>query len=812
MLILQLARHRPLPCHWLVGSGPDLELRFGCGLAQNEDRIVLQHGLGLGACGLGGHGLVAKHDLGAAILGRSLPDADDLGADANHFAVGRAGCQWIGSANVDGNLAGIGQDPEGVVGRHVLLAALLDRLHPGDKIVGIGGLILGRRGRHQAATTALDLRDREHLGLVRALERVLFADLLRIHRVDLILHRNVGELFVKLGHGMKVDHARHDAAGLQGLGGGVFKAGFGLHEGSRPSVEVGKPHRGQCVAGHILHKAVDFDQRVGDRRAGQEGHAPCRLHLDRAHLHIEVEGLLRSIAGVHAHDLVGSGLVFEVLELVRLVDGQKIDTHVLEVKAQIVGRPVHQGLEAFAVFLQRGGHVTDALRLLVAILLGITDRLRQLVDLLLHDLGRLVAVVLDEAQRRVANHDGVKVARDHAREQDFAVGGREIVSGGGQNMRAGIEVEEIPLPLSDEMVGHGHKRLARQAHAATFHDRGDRGEGLASADDMVNQRVFRPDHAVGSILLGGAQNNGRVGPDRLEHVLAVIGARRKEVDLLVEGARDQGGAIRVVISPSLKILGHLFGQRVDLRGRFLVDHFLAVCALVGDGDLLAGAGGGEDLQHIAARMGELRPILGQVLHHAVGFDATDLGGDDDLRALDAQAFEVILVDFSRNPQRPDRGRDLGLGAVSREHLGQGGRIFRKTGLDGFLVFSLHVAGEVFAGLHIVLGFGVEVDARVIARHQLVADQFRRHAGQARHVAQVDLAALLQADGDRIMGVGGSRGGCMREDHALGQDRRFLRGLGRGAVLRGVAAFQTKGLAGVVAHQLGVGGIVHKAVV
>ena len=74
-----------------------------------------------------------------------------------------------------------------------------------------------------------------------------------------------------------------------------------------------------------LHR-VHFDHRVGNRRAGGERHAVAGMLLAQvAGFHVEVEGALAA-AGLDAGDALHLGRRLQILEVMRLVDEDVIDT------------------------------------------------------------------------------------------------------------------------------------------------------------------------------------------------------------------------------------------------------------------------------------------------------------------------------------------------------------------------------------------------------------------------------------------------------------------------------------------------------
>ena len=102
-----------------------------------------------------------------------------------------------------------------------------------------------------------------------------------------------------------------------------------------------------------LHR-VQLDHRVGNRRAGGEGHAVAGVLLAQiAGLHVEVERPLAA-AGLDAGDAVHLGRRFQVLEIMGLVDEEVIDAELVEdqpVVLLVLGQQVLEPLLAAGLLL-----------------------------------------------------------------------------------------------------------------------------------------------------------------------------------------------------------------------------------------------------------------------------------------------------------------------------------------------------------------------------------------------------------------------------------------------------------------------------
>ena len=157
--------------------------------------------------------------MGAEPVVVGVIDALDLCRRAGNLAPRVAPCARIDRADVDRSLPGVRQHPQRVVdlGIGPFVAGVLDRVHPRDEVVGELALVAGRRGVHQNAPAALDLRGRELGAFVRAIFGVLRPDLFRVDLLNLVAHDDVGHRTVKLAERLQVGQARHGAPRYEGL-------------------------------------------------------------------------------------------------------------------------------------------------------------------------------------------------------------------------------------------------------------------------------------------------------------------------------------------------------------------------------------------------------------------------------------------------------------------------------------------------------------------------------------------------------------------------------------------------------------------
>ena len=200
---------------------------------------------------------------------------------------------------------------------------------------------------------------------------------------------------------------------------------------------MGHVPRLQVVIGQVLEHGVNLDKTVRDRCAGQKRSRAIALQ-EAAHLHIEVEGALRSVRVVHAHKALAGGRIFEVLELVRFIDHEIVHTHGFEVETHVVAGPLRQLRHLLAVLVEALGQVLDRDAVFALGRAGVVDRPHERVDLFLHDADHVGLGRLDEPKGRVANHHSIKFAGRDAGEEAAAVLFGEVIGSGGKDFCARI--------------------------------------------------------------------------------------------------------------------------------------------------------------------------------------------------------------------------------------------------------------------------------------------------------------------------------------------------------------------------------------
>ena len=136
------------------------------------------------------------------------------------------------------------------------------------------------------------------------------------------------EHLLKLG---QIHEAGEAAAGTQRCAvGGDFHGVDHLAEGGRPPVEMLDAAAFQPLGVEEALHRVHLDHRVADRRAGGEGHAVAGMPaVEIPGFHVKVEGAFAA-AGLDARHAVHLGRRLQVLEEMRLVDEDMVNSKLVE--------------------------------------------------------------------------------------------------------------------------------------------------------------------------------------------------------------------------------------------------------------------------------------------------------------------------------------------------------------------------------------------------------------------------------------------------------------------------------------------------
>ena len=262
----------------------------------------------------------------------------------------------------------------------------------------------------------------------------------------------------------------------------------------------------QVVVIQIALHGIHLGHGVADRRAGRKHHiaATGRFAHD-AGFHVEVSRLLAAGRAAQACNVAHAGAVSQVLELVGLVQEQRIDPQVIPVQAIVLVAGIEQ---RFQLLLHLGAALRCLLHVAGLLTLCRLDSVNgggQVGDLLLDELRFCLRLHAHLAERGVSHDHRVPVTGCDAGEEALAVGLLKVALGCGQHVGAGVQLDEVLRPLPHQMVGDNEHRLAGQAQAAQLHGCGHQREGLAGTDDVIRQGAATLHDAPYRIALVRAQ-------------------------------------------------------------------------------------------------------------------------------------------------------------------------------------------------------------------------------------------------------------------------------------------------------------------
>lgn len=602
-------QHPDLP---LADLGEQLRLlRLGLGVVNVGDllggdplghELVLDVVVDVESAVVVGGGQVAEHKLGPLGVGAVPPHLEDVLDGGVHLAVGVVGQQLIGEALVQGQLAPVRRDFEHIVlvGLHLLL---VDRLGPLPQLGHHLLLVFGGLGDD---VDVLGLRDGE---------------------MEHIRRLNVGGLLPERQELRQVVETGETGLGPKAGAGGVEL--YGRHllpEGAGPAIKMLLSNPLQGVRLEVAHHGVELHHAVGDGGAGGEGDAPPAGELVHiAALGVHIAGLLR-VGLPDARDVAHLGVGVQVLKAVGLVHKQAVHAQLLEGDDVIL---LGGGLQLFQLDLQI---FAGALQLfdgvpLAVLLLGLRDAVHNFVDLLIEE-GPLAAHRQGyPLELGVPDDNGIKVAGGDAGTEFFAVLGLEVLFGGDQDIRAGIELQELAAPLLGQVVGDDEQGLAAQAQPPALHRRRHHFKGLARADTVGQQRIFAVEDMGHGIELMGPQGNLRV-----HAIEADVGA----VVLAGPDGVENGVVLLAELLPPLGVLPNPRPERL----------FHGLLALLGQSGLLAV----EDPFLPAVRVGggvidPAIPEVQRVLQDGVGIPALGAVGGVDEGVGDAVRRLALDVPF-----------------------------------------------------------------------------------------------------------------------------------------------------------------------
>src|SRR5271166_2728930 len=503
---------------------------------------------------------VAEDHLRTARRCRALPDGGDAVGQGVDLRAGEIGGVAREQPGVEGQLAPVGGDGQGVVlaGIDFLRA---QAVVADDKQILLVSLPVRHRAGDDDRLAGLQLSPGqvEHLGGL-----------------------HVGEGHEHLLQFREIHEAGEAAARAQGRAVGGYLHGLDhLAEGGRPGVEMLDAPAFQAVGVEEALHRVHLDHGVADRRAGGERHAVAGvLAVQVAGFHQQVEGALAA-AGLDAGDAFHLGGGFEIFEVIRLVNEDMIDAQLVEHQAVVL---LVLGSQVFQPLLAAGLLLLDRLRQVAAAAGavgagGVLKELVVLLDLPAQEIRLVIAAHADALEAAVGDDDAVPVTAGDLGGEVLAALLRHVLLGGDQQPGVGIKLLELAGELLEHVVGHGVDRLFDQPGLLHLHAGGGHGEGLAAAHNMAEQRVAAAHAPPDGVLLVRVQGDRPVQAGEIE-VRAVEQAGAEIVVGVVVDAHQPLGAVGVGESPGFE---PLLDERLLLPGgqrRLLVDDaLLAVYAL-----------------------------------------------------------------------------------------------------------------------------------------------------------------------------------------------------------------------------------------
>ena len=724
------------------------------------------------------YGAIEEHDL-RPLVGIPFPvDAQEFPCDGGDLAAFRVRrIARIDGARVERDLA------RPVHEAQALGVALLDvgdirqTVEPLHHLVEDTLRRWPRRDRHKAAGFAIfdvfDTRDRERRAVV----------VFGIGEFDVVDRDRIGNAVVEVHQRAHVGPFAAQAHNLlEPTRFGRLPFGGRCHEHGPPCVEVLKAHFAQLVRHKIAQHQIHFRDRVGDRRACQEGGRVVGV-VQGPHLHVQVHRLLRPGLVAHTCGVRHARRVGKVLEFVRLIDRQVVNAHLLEIDQAVAGLGAQFGhalLELVDQALGLGHAHRLAPAAVGAILCGLLFRFLDGVErgaqFLLKVLLLDSRVDRDHADLAVPDDDAIIVPGSDAGEHAATVGLLKIGLPGDQQLCAGVERGPVLAPLLGQVVGNSDQRLAGQPHAAAFHDPRDGGEGLARADNVIIEDHLVGDAAPDGIVLVAAHPDRRVlaGQFQVRPVPLPGDAR---VVLVVEDLHELVAAVVFGKHPILKLVLQFLGLLLAFARRvFIHDRLFAVAIrdLVGHADRAGVHHGLEDLDgRPCARFGRLPFHLWlSVRQDGVGVGQRLIAN---VAAGKADVAQEVRIDLARYPVGTQRRRDFCRSPRFRRDLLKRLDVALERSGFGCSELAADLAGQVFVGGNPFRLLWVKETPRGFPGRKRLLDARDIGAQERGHAVEVEPARFREADRDRVVERLGGSDLCRREQDAPGQDVRVLDG-------------------------------------
>ena len=206
---------------------------------------------------------------------------------------------------------------------------------------------------------------------------------LRIGAFDIFDRHRIRHGIVEVHEGSHVHplaaQARHflETASFRGL---IGRCVGNVHRA--PGIEIIDAHFPHLLRHQIAQHEIHLGHGIADRRACEEGNRCAGPFAQRADFKMKVHRLLRAGLVAHAGDAGKPGRVGEVLELVRFIDREIVDSHFLE-REEAVAAGVAKTGEAVFEFVDKplgffdpeGFSPSAALPILRGFLFGFLDGL-----------------------------------------------------------------------------------------------------------------------------------------------------------------------------------------------------------------------------------------------------------------------------------------------------------------------------------------------------------------------------------------------------------------------------------------------------
>ena len=329
-----------------------------------------------------------------------------------------------------------------------------------------------------------------------------------------------------------------------------------------------------------------------------------------------------------------------------------------------------------------------------------------------------------------------------------------LVQPGGnrQHVRIRVPLHELAADLLHQVVGDHHGRLVRDPRSSQLHCGHDHRPGLAGPDHMIQQDGGLVDHPAHRRPLIGVRGAAGRESWKLQGLaqLHVVRCHHRVERLVVEHLQGRG-PLGVLGDPPVEVRPQSLDFLPGGRGRGLVLALDPLSVLVPDHDGLIVHRRFQDLSRGAFGSAPLIPDLwaeptrGRL--HLPGFGGSvpaDLAGH--IEGLQGE----LLVHLGRHPLHARIDHDIAQVDLFGQHRFQSLDVLVERAslvrFPGHRQLRAHVAGQIghCGDPSPRLGVGEH-----LPEHSLLGF-LRGHPQQPCHAVHIDLAALIHADGDRVL--------------------------------------------------------------